>query len=119
MRHLDVTKRERAVAALAARQHNLITSRQLSRLGFDQAAIRRRKLAGRLHRIHRSVYAVGTANLTREGWYLAAVLACGQGAVLSHASAGALHRIVSAPLSPVHVTVPKTNGSRTRRGIIV
>jgi very-short-patch-repair endonuclease len=49
----------------------------------------RRVRAGRLHRLHRGVYAVGHTVLTREGRWLAAVLACGDGAVLSHRSAAA------------------------------
>ena len=114
-----VTKADRRLAQLAARQHNLITTRQLRRLGFSRDQILWRTDSGRLHRIHRGVYAVGTPNLTREGWYLAAVLACGHGAVLSHASAGAHRRIRTAPLSPVHVTVPPGNGSRSRKGIKV
>lgn len=102
---------------LAARQHNLVTTRQMHGLGFDNAGIRRRAGAARLHRIHHGVYAVGTPNLTREGWYLAAVLAAGADAVLSHASAAALWRIAKAPLSPVHVTAPTRNGRKTRPGI--
>jgi very-short-patch-repair endonuclease len=46
--------------------------------------------SGRLHRVHRGVYAVGHPVLTRDGRWLAAVLACGEGAVLSHRSSAAL-----------------------------
>src|SRR4051794_17609670 len=115
MRPKPATDRERAISQLASRQHNLVTSRQLRRLGVTRPAIKRRVQSGRLHRIHVGVYAVGTPKLTRKGWYLAAVLACGKGATLSHASAAALRRIRDAPLSPVHVTVPPGNGSRTRK----
>jgi predicted transcriptional regulator of viral defense system len=119
MHDQPATKRDRRLAQLAARQHNLITTRQLRRLGFTKQQILERVRNARLHRIHRGVYAVGTPNLTRKGWYLAAVLACGNGAVLSHNSAASLRRIQDAPLSPVHVTVPPGNGSRTRKGIKV
>jgi very-short-patch-repair endonuclease len=110
---------DRRLAQLAARQHNLVTTRQLRRLGFSRQQTLDRARAGRLHPIHRGVYAVGTPKLTRGGWYLAAVLACGSGAVLSHASAGAHLRIREAPLSPVHVTVPGRNGRRRRPGIVI
>jgi len=51
--------------------------------------VRHRVAAGRLHRIHRGVFAVGHRALTGEGWCMAAVLAGGPGAVLSHRPAGA------------------------------
>jgi very-short-patch-repair endonuclease len=88
-------------------------------VGLSPSAIKRRVQAGRLHRIHRGVYAVGNPNLTREGRWLAAVLACGKGAVLSHESAGALWKL--SPRCPplVHVSVPGPNGRRKRRGIVV
>ncbi len=56
--------------------------------------IETRVAAGRLHPIHRGVYAVGHPNLTREGWFLAAVKACGPGAVLSHFSAAVLWELL-------------------------
>jgi hypothetical protein len=68
---------------------------QLKGLGIGRAGVTRRIHAGRLHRLHRGVYAVGHTVLRREGRWLAAVLACGDGAVLSHLSAavhwGLLH----------------------------
>src|SRR3954465_15333678 len=54
----------------------------------------RRVTNGRLHPLHRGVYAVGHANPTREGWLLAAVKACGVASVLSHRSAAVQHRII-------------------------
>lgn len=108
------------VAQIAVRQHGVVTSAQLRRAGITRSGITRRIRAGRLHRLHRGIYAVGHANLTREGRWLAAVLACGEGAVLSHASAGALWKI-SPPTSPssVDVTVPGSNGREKRPGIVV
>ena len=55
-----------------------------------RAAIEGRVKRGRLHRIHRGVYAVGHMALTRYGRFMAAVLACGEGAALSHFSAAVL-----------------------------
>jgi very-short-patch-repair endonuclease len=77
------------VARLAGRQHGVVSRGQLLRLGLGEHAIDRRLSAGRLHRIHRGVYAVGHGVLTREGRWMAATLACGEGAVLSHTTAAA------------------------------
>jgi very-short-patch-repair endonuclease len=72
-----------------------------------------------MHRVHRGVYAVGNPNLTREGRWMAAVLACGEDTVLSHQSAAALWKL--SPTCPplAHVSVPGPNGRRKRRGIVV
>ena len=78
------------MAALAARQHGVIAVRQTS---MSRAAITRRVQAGRLHRLHRGVYAVGHVPQTREARWMAAVLAAGDGAVLSHRSAATLWRV--------------------------
>jgi very-short-patch-repair endonuclease len=75
---------------LARRQHGVLTRRDLLGLGFGEEAIRHRLATGRLHKVYRGVYAVGRPELTREGRWIAAVLACGTDAVLSHGSAAAL-----------------------------
>jgi very-short-patch-repair endonuclease len=75
---------------LARRQHGVITRSDLLGLGFSSKAIQRRLENGRLHRVARGVYAVGWPHLTRERRWMGAVLACGEGAVLSHRSAAAL-----------------------------
>jgi hypothetical protein len=69
---------------VAARQWGVVSRAQLRVLGFGRGAIERRLLAGRLHVVYRGVYAVGHPVLGVEGRRLAAVLACGPGAVLSH-----------------------------------
>jgi hypothetical protein len=81
---------DRRVARLAADQHGVVAVDQLRRLGLTLAAIQYRVTAGRLHRVHRGVYAVGHAELSNEGRWLAAVLAAGAGAALSHTSAAML-----------------------------
>ena len=78
------------IARLAERQHGVVALRQLQLLGLSKSAVSRRAGAGRLHRIHRGVYAVGYPNLTGYGHWMAAVLACGPRAVLSHRSAAGL-----------------------------
>ena len=75
---------------LADAQHGVVTHGQLLRLGFSPAAIKHRVAEGRLHPLWRGVYAVGRPQLTRHGRWMAAVLVCGEGAGLSHASAAAL-----------------------------
>lgn len=79
-----------AIAELARGQHNVVALRQLRALGLSASAVRDRVASARLHRIHVGVYAVGHAKLTAKGCWMAAVLACGDGAVLSHRSAAAL-----------------------------
>ena len=76
--------------ALARRQHGAITRAQLLELGFSAHAIDHRLSIGRLRAVRRGVYAVGQPDLTREGRWMAAVLSCGEGAVLSCESAAAL-----------------------------
>jgi very-short-patch-repair endonuclease len=110
---------DRIVAGIATRQHGVITFRQLVAAGFSPSGVVHRARAGRLHRIHRGVYAVGHPRLSNEGRWTAAVLACGEGAVLSHRSAAALWGLLRASDGPVDVTTPSTAGRRNRRGIRV
>jgi very-short-patch-repair endonuclease len=78
---------------LVRKQHGVVARRQLLDLGFTPHAIKHRVAIGRLHPVHRGVYAVGRPSLNPHGRWMAAVLACGDGAVLSHSSAAALWRI--------------------------
>lgn len=79
-----------AIRALAERQHGVIAHRQLLDLGMGMGIGLRRREGGLLIPLHQGVYALGHLRLTREGRWMAAVLACGPGAVLSHLSAGQL-----------------------------
>jgi very-short-patch-repair endonuclease len=107
------------VARIASKQHDVVTAEQLRAAGITRSGITRRVQAGRLHRVHRGVYAVDTPALTREGRWMAAVLACGEDAVLSHASAAALWSISPASPTWAHVTVPGNGGRRQRKGIVL
>ncbi|MEA2320621.1 MAG: hypothetical protein QOD81_471 [Solirubrobacteraceae bacterium] len=107
---------DRAVADLATRQYGVVSRPQLRALGLTDRAIARRLGAGRLHRIHRGVYAVGHPVLSRHGRWLAAVLACGPGAALSHTSAGALWQVRRSAATKIDVTVASLNG-RARPGL--
>lgn len=101
--------RDRAVAEVAAKQHGLVTSTQLREIGLDSAAITRRVDAGRLHRRARGVYSVGP--LSRHGAFLAAVLAAGPGALLSHWAAAELHNVTPYRASLIDVVVPSKRQS--------
>lgn len=80
----------RSVWALAAAQHGVVGYWQLVELGLGRRAIEHRIAIGRLHPVHRGVYAVGRPRLTRRGLWMSAVLACGSTAMLSHRSAAEL-----------------------------
>jgi len=112
-------RRDASISRLAARQHGLVTSAQLRDAGISPSATTRRVSAGRLHRIHRGVYAVGHSRLSLEGRCLAAAFACGEDAAVSHASAAYLWGLLSSLPLPVDVTVPGGSGRRARHGIRV
>jgi Transcriptional regulator, AbiEi antitoxin len=115
MRRQVATDRELAV--VAGMQHGVVSRAQLRRLGLSLAAIDHRVRAGRLHVIHRGVYAIGHPVLSVEGRWMAAVLACGADAVLSHASAAAAWELQQVGSGAVHVTIPAAPGRARRRGI--
>jgi hypothetical protein len=106
-----------AIARIATQQHGVITAKQLATMGLGRPAITERVGSGRLHRIHRGVYAVGHRGLSWHGRWMAAVLACGEGAVLSHGSAASLWGLLKPIEGPIHVSVPSTSGRKRRRGI--
>jgi predicted transcriptional regulator of viral defense system len=99
---------------VAARQHGVVTIAQLLAAGLDRTAIAYRRRVGRLHLLHRGVYAVGHRPPSPLATAMAAVLACGRDAALSHGSAAALWRIVPRWPTPMHVTAP---GERRHAGI--
>lgn len=102
--------------ALAHKQHGVITRQQLFELGFGEEAIEHRIATARLHRTYRGVYAVGWPQMTPKRRWMAAVLACGADAALSHSSAAALWEIGAEPGGKVNVVVRRRSAPR-RRGI--
>lgn len=104
--------------ALARRQHWVVTRAQLLELGFGRAAIEHRVRKGRLHPIHRGVYAVGRPDTTQEGRWMAAALACGIRAAVSHFDAAALWELLPLRSGTIHVCVP-ANVRVRRPGITV
>jgi hypothetical protein len=107
------------IGALADAQHGVVARRQLVALGLSDAAITRRVSGGRLRPLHRGVFAFGHQALRIEGRWTAAVLACGDRAVLSHASAAAAWDLSPVSSGPVHVTVPNDHGRARRPGVRV
>jgi hypothetical protein len=79
--------RSAAAWEMACQQHGVLARRDLLALGFTPDAIKHRIATGRLHQVRRGVYAVGRRELTREGRWMATLLASGDDAVLSHGSA--------------------------------
>jgi very-short-patch-repair endonuclease len=98
---------------LAADQHGVVSHAQLIGLGYSTGAIARALEASRLHRLHRGAYALGHLNVSRHGQCLAAALSCGDGAVVSHASAAWLWGLSARWPEPPHVTTP-IRGHRRR-----
>jgi len=107
---------DRLISELAERQHGLVARRQLFAAGIRRGAIRARLERGALHSVHRGVYAVGYAKLTMEGRWMAAVLAGGEGTVLSHRSAGQLWGLIQRSSLLPEVTRPEQ--FKPRLGIV-
>lgn len=91
---------------LAVAQHGVASRAQLASLGFTRHEIAGMVRAGWLHRVHPAVHAVGRRSLGPRGRWMAAVLASGPGALLSHRSAAALHGIRRGSQAKIEVTVP-------------
>lgn len=105
------------IGRIARAQHGIVTARQLVTAGLTSAAISKRVRSGKLYRVHQGIYSVGHNGLSEEERCMAAVLACGEGAALSHGSA-AVHWGLLKPLEgPIDVSVPTQNGRKSRRGI--
>lgn len=109
--------RDQVVAEIARRQHGAISVQQLREAGLGGNAVFERCRAGRLHRLHRGVYAVGHIAPSKERVWMAAILAMGDGAVLSHRGAAALWELLPSTEGPVDISLPSRNGRRRRQGI--
>jgi hypothetical protein len=79
------------IRSLADGQHGVVDRAQLLRLGLHRQTIANWLVSGRLAEVYPGAYAPGHSALKREGYWMAAVLSCGPGAVLSHRAAAALH----------------------------
>ena len=106
--------RSAEVWRLAARQHGVVSRRQLLAAGLNDAAIAHRCSTGRLHKVRHGVYAVGRPELTRAGELMAAVLVGGSFAVLSHRAAAEIYSLVAGTADPIEITVPAERRARQR-----
>ena len=98
---------DHVIAAAAAQPHGMVTRRQLLALGCNANGIQYRIESGRLHPRYHGVYAVGHVPPSPLANAMAAVLACGGGAVLSHGSAATLWGIRKHWSYPLEVTTPR------------
>lgn len=111
---------DRAIAELAACPHGIFTIDQLAGAGVPRSSLTDRVRSGQLFRQHRGIYSTIPPHLlTVEGRWLAAVLACGENAALSHLDAATLWELIRAPSGRIHVTVPSDAGRRKRKGIAI
>jgi very-short-patch-repair endonuclease len=101
---------------LVERQHGVIARRQLLGLGFGRGGIEWRIARGRLHPVMTGVYAVGRPDLSQHERWMAAVLACGPGAALSHRSAAALWRVGEEGRKGIDIST-RTSSARRRPGV--
>jgi very-short-patch-repair endonuclease len=100
---------ERAIARVAGRQDNVITHDQCFVAGLGRGAIARRLEAGVMQWMHRGVYLLGAAPPSRMASARAAVMACGEGAVVSHRSAAEMFGLLPETDRDVDVTVVGRN----------
>jgi hypothetical protein len=127
-----VARADVSIAKIARRQHGVVSVGQLYGLGLGERAVRGRVDAGRLHRVHRGVYAVGHSALPPQGRMLAAVLAIGRGprdeggsvldywgAAASHRSAACLWGLLPEVDRPDDVIVRGDGGRAKRPGVCV
>jgi hypothetical protein len=106
---------DRLLSELAHRQYGVVSRTQLLDLGWSRDEINWRRRTGRLHGIHAGVYSVGHRVVPRQRGWMAAVLASGPDALLSHYSAAALWMIRPNSRNRIDVTV--AHRSRSSKGI--
>ena len=106
---------DRVIAAIAARQRGVVSRAQLLAVGIDGGAIERRIRAGRLHPVHRGVYLVGHRVMADRAREVAALLACGRGAIVSHLSAANLLHLLPYPANPRPVDITVVGRQAARR----
>lgn len=108
----DPRRRRAELGARAVAQHGAVSRRQLLAIGFTRHEIEGMIRAGWLHRVHHGVYAVGRRSLGPKGRWMAAILACGSGALLSHRSAADHRGVRRSSQALIEITVPSDRGRR-------
>jgi hypothetical protein len=104
---------ERRLAELGGGQDGVVSLEQVEALGLHRRSVASRVASGRWRRLHPGVYALGPAPLRRRGRWIAAVLASGADAALSHRDAAALHGFGQPGAGAIDVSTPH----RSRRGV--
>jgi len=99
-----------AIGMRAASQHGVVSLEQLVGMGLSTSSVRMRVASGRLWRVHRGVFAVGHRKLSWQGFVMAAVLACGEGAAASHRTAAALRELRLNARGKIDVSSPGRRG---------
>ena len=110
---------DRPLDEVAARQHGVMSRAQCLAAGLTEDAVRARLAAGRWCRLHPGIFAPFTGPVTRTALLWAALLHAGDGAMLSHESAGELTGLVDQPSPLVHVTIPHGRKVRPMAGVVV
>ena len=110
---------EARIRSIATRQRGRVARRQLLAAGVDSSAIKRRLHSGRLEEIHRGVYGLPDTAQQPFAAETAALLAGGEGALLSHHSAVTLWQLRPGTARPIHVTIPRDSPGRQLAGVIV
>ena len=106
-----------AIGDLAEVQGGVIGVDQLLALGLDRRAVHRLVRAGWLHPWLRGVYAVGHTRIGALGRRMAAVLACGDGALVGHQTAADAWDLLRSASPTIHITVPTSNGRKGHRNV--
>lgn len=112
MRAKGAGHRDIVVGEFADRQHGVVSRAQLLAAGLSRGAIARGVESRRLRPVFRGVYAVGHVALRREGCWMAALLACGSNAVLSHRTAALIWGLLAGPAVPVDVITTSSKGRK-------
>jgi very-short-patch-repair endonuclease len=103
---------------LCRRQEGVVTRQQATAAGLSDGYIKARLRSGRWQRLHQGVYATFAGSVPRSTLLWAALLACGDGAVLSHHTAAELTGLVDEPAPSVHVSIPSARRIRRVPGIV-
>lgn len=106
--HAQKTTPGDLAAELAASQHQIVGFRQLGELGIGRGWIQHAVRTRRLHPIHQGVYAWGHNDVTRDGFLIAAVLACADGTVLGERTATVHWGLIESASPAIHVVVPRS-----------
>jgi hypothetical protein len=112
----DLPVRLRAVAEA---QHGILSSAQIQQAGLTRGIVNSRLRRGSWRRLHPGVYATFSGEPSRAATLWAAVLHAGAGAMLSHQTAAELWKLIDAPGSIIHVTVPSSRRVTRRPGIVI